>query len=178
MVCGADLWEVERYVSAGSVVICQPCVDALKRATDEAEQRGEVEVEVVRPARVYGPEPDDEAAHAVAVAFGRTFGSRYEDLDDYLEDAEEVGGHLRDGAARYGPGAQFTVRVDAVRFPSSDVAEVRFQILMNGNPVGAFQGTAAKRDGHWRVTRSTVSRLLGTIGVNIGMPRGFPHRGG
>jgi hypothetical protein len=177
MVCGTDLWDVERYVSAGSVVICQPCVDALKRATDEAESRGELEVEVVRPARVYGPVPDDQAAVAVAVAFSRTFGSQYEDLDDYLEDAEELGALLRDGAQRYGQGARFTVRVDAVRFPSADLAEVRFQMLMNGNPVGAFEGTAAKREGRWRVTRATVARCLGTIGVNI-RPRRGPGRGG
>jgi hypothetical protein len=177
MVRGTDLWDVDRYVSAGSVVICQPCVDALKRATDEAESRGEVEVEVVRPARVYGPVPDDEAAVAVALAFSRTFGSQYEDLDDYVEDAAELGGLLRDGAQRYGPGAHFSVRVDAVRFPSLDLAEVRFQILMNGNPVGAFQGTAAKREGRWRVTRPTVARLLGSIGVDIRPRRGFPGGG-
>jgi hypothetical protein len=170
MVCGADLWDVERYVSAGSVQVCAGCVDALKQALDQTDATGEIEV-VLAP-KVHGPAPSDEAGAMVAKAFSRTFGSRYDALDDYLEDAEELGGLLRDGAGRYGPGVQFSARVDAIRFPRPDLSEVRFQILAGNAPMGyAFQGTATLHDGHWRVTRETVARILGTVGVNVRHPR-------
>jgi hypothetical protein len=170
MVCGADLWDVERHVSAGSVQVCAACVDALKQALDQTDAIGEIEV--VPAPKVHGPAPDDAAAAMVAQAFGRTFGSRYDALDDYLEDAQELGRLLRDGAGRYGPGVQFNARVDAIRFPRPDLAEVRFQILAGNSPMGyAFQGTASLRDGHWRVTRETVTRILGTVGVTVGHPR-------
>ena len=170
MVCGVDLWDVERYVSAGSVQVCGLCVDALKAALEETDDIGEIEV--IPAPKVHGSAPSDEAAAMVAKAFSRTFGSQYDELDDYLEDAHEVGTLLREGARRYGPAVQFSARVDAIRFPRPDLSEVRFQILTGNAPVGyAFQGTAALRDGHWRVTRETVVRILGTVGVNVGHPR-------
>ena len=170
MVCGVDLWDVERYVSAGSVQVCAACVDELKQALDRTDASGEIEV--VPAPKVHGSAPNDEAAAMVATAFTRTFGSRYDDLDDYLEDAEELGKLLRDGAGRYGPGVQFNARVDAIRFPRPDLAEVRFQIIAGNSPMGyAFQGAASLRDGHWRVTRDTVARILGTVGVTVGHPR-------
>ncbi len=63
MVCGVDLWDVERYVSAGAVVICQSCIDVLKRAIDDTDETGEIEVRLpVPPPRVHGPVPDDDSA--------------------------------------------------------------------------------------------------------------------
>jgi hypothetical protein len=166
MVCGADLWDVGRYVSAGSVVICQSCVDVLKTAMDRAQ--GDGETEVVIPPRVHGPVPDDDAASAVAKAFTMTFGSQYDDLDDYLEDTDELGPLLAEGARRHGGGSQYSARVDAIRFPHPDTAEVRYQIVMNGGPAGfPFEGTAIRRDGCWRVTRETVARALSGAGVFV-----------
>jgi hypothetical protein len=58
--------------------------------------------------------------------------------------------------------------VDGIRFRNPDLAEVRFQVLMNGNPMGSFQGSAARHDdGHWRVTRQTVARLLANYGIEV-----------
>jgi hypothetical protein len=170
MVCGADLWDVARYVSAGSVVICQSCIDVLKTAMDRAQ--GDGETEVVIPPRVHGAVPDDDAAAAVAKAFTMTFGSQFDDLDHYLEDATELGALLAEGARRHGGGSQYSARVDAIRFPRPDTAEVRYQIVMNGGPAGfPFQGSAVRRDGHWRVTRETVARALSGAGVFV-PPRG------
>jgi hypothetical protein len=168
MACGVDLWDVERYVSAGAVVICQSCVDALKSAADEGEGIGEIEVQLeVPPPRVHGSPPDDEAVAAIARAFVRTFDSDEDQLDDDLEDAAELGALLAEARGRAGSAARFAARVDGIRFLSPDQAEVRFQILMNGNPMGSFQGSAARRDGHWRVTRQTISRLLATYGITV-----------
>jgi hypothetical protein len=159
-------------VSAGSVVICQSCVDALKRAMDNADGSGEIEVALpAPPPRVHGPAPDDEAAAAIAGAFSRTFDSDEDRLDDALEDAVELGALLAQARGRAGPAASFAARVDGIRFRSPDLAEVRFQILMNGNPMGSFQGSAARRDGHWRVTRETITRLLANYGIAVRAPR-------
>jgi hypothetical protein len=172
MVCGIDLWDVERYASAGAVVICQSCVDVVKRAVDDAGATGEIEVRLpAPPPRVHGAAPDDEAAAEIAVAFTRTFDSDEDQLEDELEDAAELGALLAQARGRVGPAARFAARVDGIRFRSSDRAEVRFQILMNGNPMGSFQGSAARRDGHWRVTRETIARLLANYGVVVA-PRG------
>jgi hypothetical protein len=35
-----DLWEVDRYVSAGAVVVCQGCVDAFQRALHDTDETG------------------------------------------------------------------------------------------------------------------------------------------
>ena len=160
MVCDADLWHVGRYVSAGAVVLCDGCVTKLKQALDASE--GEGRVEFISPPRVHGSAPDAEAPIAVAEAFVRTFGSAYDDLGDYLEDADELGPSLADGAARFGPGVQFSARLYGIRFAKNDFAEVRFQVCMNGAPTGMqYQGSARKgADGRWRVTRETVGRVL------------------
>ncbi|MBV8951211.1 MAG: hypothetical protein JOZ99_10075, partial [Actinobacteria bacterium] len=127
--------------------------------------------EVTLPPRVHGPAPDDEAPAAVAKAFAQTFGSGAVVSNDYVEDAEEMAGYIGQAGSRYGPLTQFTVRIDAIRFPDPDIAEVRFQMVMNAGPSGfPFQGAARRRDGTWRVTRDTVARVLGTAGVTV------PHR--
>jgi hypothetical protein len=168
MACGVDLWDVERYMSAGAVVICQSCVDALKRAADDADGIGEIEVQLpLPPPRVHGSAPDHEAVAAIAGAFVRTFDSDEDQLDDDLEDAAELGELLAEARGRAGPAARFAARVDGIRFLGPDQAEVRYQILMNGSPMGSFQGSAARREGHWRVTRQTISRLLATYGITV-----------
>jgi hypothetical protein len=168
MVCGVDLWDVERYVSAGAVVICQSCVDVFKRALDAADGTGEIEVLLpAPPPRVHGSAPDEGAAAAVVEAFTRTFDSDEDRLDDALEDAAELGALLAQARGRVGPANRFGARVEGIRFRSPDRAEVRFQVLMNGNAVAAFEGSAARRGGCWRVTRETIARMLANYGVTV-----------
>lgn len=168
MACGIDLWDVERYVSAGGIVICQSCLDALKRAADASEAIGEIEVDVpLPPPRVRGVAPDGEAVASITRAFVRTFDSDEDQLQDDLEDASELGVLLAQARGRAGLTARFGARVDGIRFLSADRAEVRYQVLMNGNPMGSFQGSSSCRDGCWRVTRQTVSRLFSSYGVAV-----------
>jgi hypothetical protein len=148
------------------VVVCQSCVDVLKRAMDDAVGTGETEVIV--PPRVHGPVPDDDAAMAVATSFVLTFRSGYDQLDDHLEDPTELGPLLEQAGAQRSSGGQYSARVDAIRFPQPDRAEVRYQILQNGGPAGfAFQGSAILRDGHWLVSRETITRVLASVGVVV-----------
>jgi hypothetical protein len=129
--------------------------------------QGNGETEVIIPPRVHGDAPDDDAPVAVARAFTLTFQSGYSDLDDYLEDATELGPLLERGGQQRG-GGSYSARVEAIRFPRADIAEVRYQILMNGSPSGfAFQGSAVCRGGKWRVTRRTISQVLATVGVTV-----------
>jgi hypothetical protein len=172
MVCGMDLWDVGRYVSAGAVVICDSCIGILKDAVDGAEGSGNTEV--MLPPRTSGPVPDDSSAAAIAKAFVMTFGSEYDDLDDYLEAASELGPVLAQAGAQFG-GARFTTRVNRIRFTNADQADVRFQVCMNGALTGwPFQGTAVRGDdGHWRVTRETVWRVVPGGGGPFPGPRRF-----
>ena len=63
MVCGVDLWDVDRYVSAGAVVICQSCVDALKRRHGRCgRDRGDRGAAPRSSATGARASPDDEAA--------------------------------------------------------------------------------------------------------------------
>jgi hypothetical protein len=167
MACGVDLWDVDRYVSVGAVVICESCLDVVTRAVDKAHGSGEIVVHVPAPTpRVHGPVPDEDAAAEIASAFVRTFDSDEDQLDDDLEDAAELGALLAQAGARVGPATHFGARVDGIRFRDPNLAEVRFQVLMSGNPVGSFQGSAARHDdGRWRVTRQTVARLLANYGI-------------
>ena len=110
---------------------------------------------------------------AIARAFVRTFDSDEDQLDDDLEDAVELGALLAQARGRGWLTASFAARVDGIRFRSPDRAEVRFQILMNGNPMGSFQGSAVRRDGHWRVTRETIARLLANYGIRGTAPAGL-----
>ena len=130
--------------------------------------QGDGETEVLVPPRVHGPAPDEDAALAVANAYVLTFRTGYSDLDDYLEDADELGVLLEHSGRQRGGGSQYSARVDAIRFPRPDAAEVRYQIMTNGAPTGfAFEGTASRRDGKWRVTRETIARVLASIGVIV-----------
>jgi hypothetical protein len=177
MVCGVDLWDVERFASAGSLTVCDSCVDAMKAGLDSADESGEVAVAIpMLPPAVHGDAPDADAAMAIANAFILTFDSNEERLDDFLEDATELGALLAQGRVRFGPTSRFGARVDAVRFRRAGHAEVRFRILMNGNPVGTFQGSASKRDGKWRVTRETVESLLRGYGISVGTATRTYHR--
>lgn len=166
MMCGTDLWDVGRYVSTGNLVLCQSCVDILKRAMDNAEAHGEAEVKV--PPRVHGEAPDPDAAERIAAAFYATFRSGGGgNLDDYLEDAEELTQYIEQAGSRH-PMAPSDVRVEAIRFRSPRLAEVRYQILLGGGPAGfPFQGTAAYRDGKWRVTRQALADVLSRAGVVV-----------
>jgi hypothetical protein len=159
MVCGTDLWDVERYVDAVAVVICEPCVDRLRDALDTGQPTGAIELRM--PPRVHGDAPDEGAVGAVADAFVQTFGCEYHDLDDYMEDASTLGPQLAGRAQSFGPGARFTARVDRMRFTSPRRAEVRFQICMNGRPVVTLGGAAVRgADDNWRVTRGTVMGVM------------------
>ena len=132
MVCGADLWDVDRYITAGGISICAACVTLLKDAIDNASEAGGTEVTL--PPRVHGAAPDADAPAAVAQAFTSTFSRGSENLGEYLEDADELVPLFEQAGRTVGPLAQLRVRIDAMRFPAEDTAEVRFQILSMAVP--------------------------------------------
>ena len=105
MVCGADLWDVERG-AAGRAYVSAGCVGAMKEALDRTDDIGEIQVVPlpvpagprmgvrslesggVRPLLRARPRPGGGGGGGVGTASPL-------DSDDYLEDAEEVGGLLR-----------------------------------------------------------------------------------
>ncbi len=166
MVCGVDLWDVDRSITAGSVVMCSRCVDAVKTAMDEATDSGNIEIRLAP--RVHGSAPDPDAPQAVAQAFQSTFGSGGDRSGESLEDSEELIPLLEQASTKFGPMTQFRVRVEAMRFPTPNSAEVRFQVLLNAGPGGIpFQGAAIRDGGRWLVTRETVRDVLARGGVHV-----------
>ena len=97
-----------------------------------------------------------------ALVYGRIAGAKS------FGQAGNFDGIAQGGAGSVGLDVADSARVDAMRFPEADTAEVRYTILMNGSPTGfAFQGSAKRRDGKWRVTRETIALVLASVGVTV-----------
>jgi hypothetical protein len=159
MACGTDLWDVGQQVRAGAVTVCGSCVTALAQAVaDDSESNV---IDVVVPPRVQGQVPDSDAVDAVGRAFLDAFGDDSVRRRGALEDADEVGPALDQARVQFAAHLDPRIRVERVRFPSSDVADVRFSILLQHQGDGMrHEGRAVRRDGRWLVTRATVASIL------------------
>jgi hypothetical protein len=166
MACGTDLWDVGQQVRAGAVTICGSCVTALAEAVG-ADPESNV-IDVVVPPRVQGPVPDADAVEAVGRAFLDAFGDDSVRRRGALEDADEVGPALDQARVQFAGHLDPRLRVERVRFPSADEAEVRFSILLQLQADGMrHEGRAVRRDGRWLVTRSTAASVLPGGGMGL-----------
>lgn len=160
MSCGIDLWDVERYVRAGGVVACERCVDVMAQSLAAA-AGGLGPIDVVVPPRLHGDAPDEAALGAVTAALFAVFGGgSAAERATTLEDAETLGPVIDQVTQQY---AGFDPRlvVDRVRFPTADLAEVRFRFVLHGGPGGIDGvGQVVRRGEHWLVTRETVLTTL------------------
>lgn len=170
--CGRDLWEVERYVSAGSGTICEDCLAQATTALrqGEADRRGEI----VFPPRLFGSAPDDQAVDHVVGAFGILLQdppAETEALKSAVEEAEELAPYLADAGRRH-PVRPSASRVERIRFLDDDTAEVVFVIRLQAGPAPgfSFDGTAVRRGDRWLVTRDTVVGILRRAGLVVPPP--------
>ncbi len=166
--CGRDLWEVGRYVSAGSVAICGACLSLAKDVFEagSAEPGGEV----VFPPRIFGTPPDDpsvgEVVHAVrsllqAPPFGPD--AVVQSVDDGTDLADAIA-----EARRRHPNIPRGTRVERIRFLDADSAEFTFQVILRTlGPGIAFEGRAVRRGDRWLVTRDTVLGMLERAGLSV-----------
>ena len=73
--CGRDLWEVDRYVSATTAAVCDQCIADAQRALQEAPAAVAASRDIPMPPRVFGPAPNDPAeAREIEHAFRTIFG--------------------------------------------------------------------------------------------------------
>ncbi len=165
--CGRDLWEVERYISAGPATICQGCVDLARRTLADAGP--EAARELFLPPRVFGQAPDPRAVDDVVKAFRMAFvgdPTRSDEALQYMEDSEDLAPYIEEASRRTSARAGAT-RVDRIRFIGNDSAEVRFQIVLLGGGAFPFEGNAVRRGDRWLVSRETVTSVLGRGGVIV-----------
>jgi hypothetical protein len=164
--CGRDLWDVGRYVSGEQAVICDVCVTAAQRVVADAPPD---ENALVMPPRVSGDVPDEKAVGAIEYAVQSVFSN--------VGDEEWVT-CVEDGAnllpARHEVGTRFpmimpsSIRVVRVRFRSPETADVRFTVFLSegpGAPGIPLEGSVARHDGRWRVTRDTYCTAVQRAGV-------------
>jgi hypothetical protein len=163
-VCGRDLWDVAHFVSAGPVAICELCIEAATGAVARASPKGGRELFL--PPRTFGDAGSEEDAASIADAFRAVFSgsSTADPRESYVEGGQEMLALLAEAGQRV-PTRDITVRIDRIRFVTSDEAEVRFQLL------GMFEGRSIRRDGRWLVSSDTIGRVTASVGV---MRR--PHR--
>ena len=166
-VCGRDLWEVQRYVIAGRVKICESCVSTAAEVVKAAEREGRGP-ELRLPPRVFGAIPDEHAVDQIVIAFERVFGGAASDADRarFLEDADGLRRYEEEGARRHGERLA-GCRVDRVGFTGADRARVRFEIALTSGGTYPMDGTAVRREGQWKVSRETQAGLLRRGGVQV-----------
>jgi hypothetical protein len=165
--CGRDLWEVDRYISAGTIKVCDRCITDGRQVIEEAEVTGDGP-ELHLPPRVFGEVPDNDAVPEIVLAFDRGF-TVADPLERrlYLEDAEGLRPYSEQVAARF-PDVASTHRVERIRFLSPDRARVHFWITV-ASPSMTFpvDGAAVRIDGRWKVSRETQVELLRRAGVQV-----------
>ena len=165
--CGRDLWEVDRYISAGTIKVCDRCITDGRQVLEEAEAAGDGP-ELHLPPRVFGQVPDNEAVPEVVMAFERGFNvSDPAERQLYLEDAEGLRPYSEQVAARF-PDVASTHRVERIRFLSPDRARVHFWITVASlSMTFPVDGAAVRIDGRWKVSRETQVELLRRAGVQV-----------
>jgi len=163
--CGRDFWEAAQFVSSGSVAICDQCVEAAKHAMDQADPVGSRRIPM--PPRVFGNVPAEDAVEQIMLAFQRAFiGMPGDEPSNYQEAADELEPY-RQAAADQTSIRPVEVRLDRIRFINSDVADVRFQLLLNVGVAGPLDGRSVRRSNRWLVSRDTAVRLLAMGGIQV-----------
>jgi ATP-dependent Clp protease ATP-binding subunit ClpC len=170
LLCGRDLWEVDRYVEGAGGAICDLCATGASRALDGSGART-----VLLPPRVLGEEPNDPDAPA---AIQEAFSTVFRDGDvahrvQFLEDGEALAGYMRQLEERF-PGPT-SVQVSELRFTNADDADVRY-IVQHPLAPGRmpYVGRAIQRGGRWLVSRETYASAVSRGGVVI--PPRAPER--
>jgi hypothetical protein len=165
--CGRDLSEVDRYISANTINVCDRCITDGHQVLEEAEGTGDGP-ELHLPPRVLGEVPDNDAVPEIVMAFER--GLNVSDPVErrlYLEDAERLRPYAEQVAARF-PDAASTFRLERIQFLLANRARVHFWITVT-SPSMTFpvDGAAVRIDGRWKVSRGTQVLLLERAGVQI-----------
>jgi hypothetical protein len=164
--CGRDLWEVEHYVTAGDIDVCDQCIDVAHRALDEA--TGD-ERQLLLPPRVFGDAAYPEAVSDVVEAVVAVFrpGGAPDLRARHMEDFDELQPLLARAGQHPVAVSASTVSVSRIRFIGSTTAEVRLGIGHAGRGTVSFDGRLRRHDDVWKVTRETVVQVLAGAGIQV-----------
>jgi hypothetical protein len=163
--CGRDLWEVPHYVSEGSVMVCQVCIEEAAEIIQGAPAEA---CKLMLPPRLFGNVPYPQAPSEIATAVAHVVGPEPdEDVDPYLEDAEALLRPRLQAGERSPAGATKGI-VRRIRFTSTDDAWVELVVQFGEGPGGfPFEGPVRLIDGKWKVTRELLATMLARVGVQI-----------
>jgi hypothetical protein len=164
-VCGRDTWDVDHFVTDGSVLLCRICVEDDAAAIHGAAPE---ERRVTLAPSVFGSAPDPDAPGAIAHSVAQVVGAEPAGgWGPVLEDAEAIRGALIEAREGRGiTGAQAIVR--RIRFESDNRAWILLTVHL-GPCLGGFpfEGPVKRIDGTWKVGRELVETMLGTIGIHL-----------
>jgi hypothetical protein len=164
LLCGRDLWEVDRYVEGTGAAICDICTEAASNALAGSGERS-----VGLPPRVFGQPPvDPDALAAIQEAFSTVFSSsEVAHRVQFLEDGEELSEYMRQ-VTRLHPQSLSSLQVSGLRFSGADSADVRYTFTHPLAP-GPMRhvGRAVRREGRWLVSRETYATAVLRGGVVI-----------
>ncbi|MBO0731163.1 MAG: hypothetical protein J2P57_18045, partial [Acidimicrobiaceae bacterium] len=162
-----ELWEVDRFITAGDVKVCEQCVTTAGEVLRAAQLEGRGP-ELQLPPRAFGEVPDDHALDEIVSVFERVFSGTVSDADraTFLEDADGLRAYEEEAVERHG--RRLTgCRVERVRFIGPVRARVRFTLTLTQGGTIQMDGIARQRDGLWKVSRDTQVDLLRRIGVQV-----------
>lgn len=161
--CGRDLWDVERYVTGSHASICDVCLAGAREALDHAAAGSRA---IPLPPRVFGEAPDADAVAAVTEAVRAAFDPEAADDEraDAIEDGPLLARAFTLAKERYPDAAG---RLDRIRFASSDAAEVRITVSVDGGPGPTIEGRVLRLEGGWKVSRDLFESVLRAAGVYV-----------
>ena len=168
--CGRSERAVERLLVARGVVVCDVCVRSLSELLAGSEPSGAKVVRFRPPEAV--PADREAAIASIEAAFAVVFGVARGSVDEQANVIED-GPALRDfivewmGVSRRYGHVAVDVTVEQVRFVDEHEAEVSLGIWMPGNTTAPMvqPAGAVEVEGEWKVSRDTVARFAGMIGV-------------
>jgi hypothetical protein len=163
--CGRDLWEVDHYVTNGTVILCEVCIRDGAALVDAAppEIRS-----LVLPPRVYGDPPDREAVNEIVTSVSRVLDPTFSgDHSPYLEDAETLLPYLQQAGQRF-TGQKLIPHIRRVRFSEPKRAWIEVSLLV-GLEV-TWNGLVIEDSGRWKVSRDLLTDIVRRAGVHIPPP--------
>jgi len=163
--CGRDTWDVDRFVTDGSVLLCEICIDAAAATIRDAD-RGLHRLTL--PPRVYGTVPDETAPGAIVEAVTQVMGPEPQGgWGPFLEDADTISRAVRQARQGRGiDGVQAIVR--RMRFVSDDEAWISLTVHLGPSLGGfPFEGPVRRIDGSWKVGRELIGTMLGAVGIPL-----------
>jgi len=165
--CGRREGSARHLVRSRDAYICDECVDLAAEAIAAAPPDAKsLRIRRPAPARSDPGATEEEIERVFETAIGGDTSD--DERMELIEGGSNLGTTLELIRQRLPPDQRADSYVEYVRMLSEDEAEVHFVLVYPGGPTAPrfpFAGHAVLSDGHWKVSRETWCRLIGTIGI-------------